>query len=97
MSNLTATTELATAIAHFEAALNVTLSHMGEAPVSLDPFYVCHRDMVAKLSFISSLPSFQFNRFVEVAIAHISNNCKLSDRVRGLSADLCDGYIFFQV
>ena len=97
MTNLNATSELATAIAHLEAALNVVLSHMGQQSVSLSPFYVSHADMVAKLDVNTDLPSYQFERFLSVAVTHISNNAKLSDRVRGLSAEMTGGYIFFQV
>ena len=97
MSNLTASTELAQAIAHFQDALNATLSHMEQSPVALTPFYACHTDMIAKLSFNTALPMYQFERFVKVAIAHIAGNVKLSDRVRDMSADLDCDCIFFQV
>jgi hypothetical protein len=97
MTNLTATSELAIAIAHLETALNVVLSNMGQQSVSLSPFYVSHADMVAKLDVNTDLPSYQFDRFVQVAVTHISNNVKLSDRVRGLSAEMTGGYIFFHV
>lgn len=97
MTNLTATSELAAAILHFETALNVVLGHMGQRSVSLSAFYACECDMVAKLSFSTNLQPYEFDRFVKVAMSHISANTKLSDRVRDLDAQLNDDCIFFQV
>ena len=97
MTNLTATSELATAILHFEVALNVVLGHMGQQSVVLNAFYSCERDMVAKLSFCTNLQAYEFARFIQVAMSHISANINLSDRVRDLDAQLDGDHIFFQV
>jgi len=90
-------TELAIAINHFDMALNQTTKNMGLEKAIVEPFYSSADDGVAKLCVsIADIEPYQVDRCVQVAIALIALNEKLSDRLRGMTAEKVENYYFFQ-
>ena len=90
-------TDLAIGLHNFEQALTVVLGHMGHAPAVMDIFYTYPDDCVAKFRLHHAvLPNYKISQAVKVALAHISKNQKLSERLRDMSVDKSSDYYFFQ-